>query len=146
MIAEAYSEPSRTSNMELFSKKPLTILTKSFILEVGLGSEYPLVYYIQSRFRWKLYFYWTNFNKSQKIYQNSILHTINLDKNTIFDWVFWFDCVLTTDLKWGSWNQKINWLNVFCRKSRKRIEDIKIKKQEERQHITELFHLVSQSE
>ena len=51
MIAEAYSEFSRTSSMELFSNKPLTIFAKSFILEVGLGSEYALVHYIQSRFR-----------------------------------------------------------------------------------------------
>ena len=40
---EAYLEPSRTSEMELFAKivkgfQPLTIFAKSFILDVGLGS------------------------------------------------------------------------------------------------------------
>ena len=42
---EAYSEPSRTSKMELFAKivnsrTPLIIFTKSSILDVWLGSEY----------------------------------------------------------------------------------------------------------
>ena len=38
--AEAYSELSQTSKMELFCKKPLNKFTKSFILDVWLGSEY----------------------------------------------------------------------------------------------------------
>ena len=43
---EAYSELSRTSNMELFAKidngfQMLIVITKSSILDVRLGSEYP---------------------------------------------------------------------------------------------------------
>ena len=44
-VAEAYSEPSRTSKMQLFAKivngfQPLIIFAKSFILDVQLGFEY----------------------------------------------------------------------------------------------------------
>ena len=44
-ISETFSEPSQTSKTELFAKiinnwKPLTIFTKSSILDVRLGSEY----------------------------------------------------------------------------------------------------------
>ena len=43
--AEAYSEPSRTSTMELFMKivnglNPWTIFPKSSILDIWRGSEY----------------------------------------------------------------------------------------------------------
>ena len=42
---EAYLELSQTSRMEFFAKmindwKPLTILSKSYILDIGLRSEY----------------------------------------------------------------------------------------------------------
>ena len=42
---EAYSEPSRTSVMELFAKIPngfmlLTIFVKSFIIDIRLGYKY----------------------------------------------------------------------------------------------------------
>ena len=46
---DAYSEPSRTSKLELFAKifnsfSPLTIFAKSFIADVRLGSEYTSDY------------------------------------------------------------------------------------------------------
>ena len=55
VASDEYSEPSRTSKLELFSKivngwKPLTIFAESFILDVRLGSEYVSEHYAFSFF------------------------------------------------------------------------------------------------
>ena len=47
-MAGSYSEPSRTSKMELFAEivngwNVLTIFAKNFILDVWMGSEYAFV-------------------------------------------------------------------------------------------------------
>ena len=59
VASDEYSEPSRTSKLELFSKivngwKPLTIFAESFILDVRLGSEYVSEHYAFSFF----FFFW----------------------------------------------------------------------------------------
>ena len=55
VASDEYSEPSRTSKLELFSKivngwKPLTIFAESFILDVRLGSKYVSEHYAFSFF------------------------------------------------------------------------------------------------
>ena len=71
----AYSERSRTSKMELFSKKvngykPLTVLPKSSILDVVLGSEYASVLPF-----WKSIIFTPRIcHISMKYYPNIVIH------------------------------------------------------------------------
>ena len=59
MTPEPYSEPCQTYKMELFAKifngfPPLTVLAKSSILDIWLGSKYAFGKYKNN---WPVFFY-----------------------------------------------------------------------------------------
>ena len=55
MIYKVYLEPTRTSKMENFSVKQLTIFEKRSIVDVQLGSKYPSAThecFIREKYHW----------------------------------------------------------------------------------------------
>ena len=120
VIEEAYSEPSRTSMIELLEKinygwKPLTIFAKNSILDVGLGSEHPIWIAHILIIKWEPRYIYT-FVLIYSFVLTPLWRRPLLYRNQSIDLLCksmdWF--LHNRDLRHESVNRKLQWFNLLA--------------------------------